>query len=264
MYGYIYMTTNLTNNKKYIGKHKSDILDEKYLGSGKVLHYAINKYGKKSFKCEILEWCETLSELNEREKYWISFYKAIIDHKFYNILPGGDGGCEKGRKLSEEHKKKIGDAQRGVLDGPPSIETRKKLSKSLKGHIVTEQTREKIRKANIGKKHSEETKLKISMNNKMRNPEVIEKMKASLKLSQERRAKQRLETMKKKYPNGFKQSEESNRKRSETMRGHKKSEQTKQKMRKPKSPEHIEHMRQAQKEAWKRRKERIGEDDNPF
>lgn len=45
MYGYIYITTNLTNNKKYIGKHASSKFDENYKGSGKRLWNAINKYG---------------------------------------------------------------------------------------------------------------------------------------------------------------------------------------------------------------------------
>lgn len=35
MYGYIYLTTNLINGKKYIGKHKSLTFDDSYFGSGK-------------------------------------------------------------------------------------------------------------------------------------------------------------------------------------------------------------------------------------
>lgn len=30
MFGYIYETTNLINNKKYIGKHKSNKFDKNY------------------------------------------------------------------------------------------------------------------------------------------------------------------------------------------------------------------------------------------
>lgn len=46
---YIYMTTNLINEKKYIGKHKGE-LDGSYLGSGTALLRAIDKYGKKILK----------------------------------------------------------------------------------------------------------------------------------------------------------------------------------------------------------------------
>lgn len=41
MYVYVYITTNLINGKRYIGQHRSNILDEKYLGSGKLLKNAI-------------------------------------------------------------------------------------------------------------------------------------------------------------------------------------------------------------------------------
>ena len=38
MFGYIYLTTNLINEKKYIGQKTSNkFLGESYLGSGKLL-----------------------------------------------------------------------------------------------------------------------------------------------------------------------------------------------------------------------------------
>lgn len=45
MYGYVYQTINLINGKKYIGKHKSNVFDESYKGSGVYLSRAIKKYG---------------------------------------------------------------------------------------------------------------------------------------------------------------------------------------------------------------------------
>lgn len=65
MYGYIYKTTNLINNKIYIGKHKSNLFDINYYGSGKIIRRALNKYGKDSFKLELLEECGSLEELSE-------------------------------------------------------------------------------------------------------------------------------------------------------------------------------------------------------
>ncbi len=41
----IYITTNLLNGKKYIGKDEKN--NPSYLGSGKLLKLAINKHGKK-------------------------------------------------------------------------------------------------------------------------------------------------------------------------------------------------------------------------
>jgi group I intron endonuclease len=84
----IYKTTNLVNGKFYIGKDAKNI--KSYLGSGKVLKQAIQKYGKANFKKEILEICNTLEELSEREKYWIKELKAIENG--YNLTEGGSGG----------------------------------------------------------------------------------------------------------------------------------------------------------------------------
>ena len=70
MYGYIYKTINLINNKMYIGKHRATIFEpNRYIGSGPILMKAIKKYGKENFKCELIEWCETKQQLDEREQY---------------------------------------------------------------------------------------------------------------------------------------------------------------------------------------------------
>lgn len=42
----IYKTTCLVNNMKYIGWHSTNNLNDGYLGSGKYLLRAIDKYGK--------------------------------------------------------------------------------------------------------------------------------------------------------------------------------------------------------------------------
>ena len=69
----IYKTTNLINGKIYVGKDSND--NPNYLGSGIVLKNAIDKYGRKSFKKEILEICD-LSNINDREIYWIAKLNA--------------------------------------------------------------------------------------------------------------------------------------------------------------------------------------------
>ena len=94
MYGFIYITTNHVNGKKYIGQKKYDRNGKwkKYLGSGIALKNAIIKYGIENFSKEIIEECETKELLDEREIYWITFYNASKDDLFYNIASGGDGG----------------------------------------------------------------------------------------------------------------------------------------------------------------------------
>jgi len=45
----IYKTTNLINNKIYVGKHNTSANDG-YLGSGKLIKQAVKKYGKENIK----------------------------------------------------------------------------------------------------------------------------------------------------------------------------------------------------------------------
>lgn len=107
-YGFIYITTNNINGKKYIGQksyHKSNW--KTYLGSGIHLKRAIDKYGKENFSREIIEECSTKEELDEREIYWISFYNAVESDLFYNIANGGDGGYTVAGYSEEELEKYI-------------------------------------------------------------------------------------------------------------------------------------------------------------
>lgn len=93
-YGFIYMTTNLVNNNRYIGKKKYDKRGvwKTYLGSGTIMRQAIAKYGYDCFSRDILDVAYSPEELNAKERYWIDEYNAVSDKSFYNISPGGDGG----------------------------------------------------------------------------------------------------------------------------------------------------------------------------
>ena len=93
-YGFVYLTTNKINGKRYIGQRYYDTKEKwkLYLGSGKILKDAIKKYGRDNFTVEILENCKTKEILNDKEKYWIKKYNAVVDDSFYNIAIGGDGG----------------------------------------------------------------------------------------------------------------------------------------------------------------------------
>lgn len=104
MYGYIYLTTNLLNNKKYIGKHTNKTFNSKYLGSGYLLKQAVKKYGRENFKCELLEECCDKIHLNNREIYWIKYYNACNDPMYYNIAKGGDGGLNTNKILINNGK----------------------------------------------------------------------------------------------------------------------------------------------------------------
>ena len=66
-YHFIYKITNKLNNKFYIGAHSTNNLNDGYMGSGKMIHLAIKKYGIENFKKEILEYCPNQNKLFERE-----------------------------------------------------------------------------------------------------------------------------------------------------------------------------------------------------
>lgn len=170
MYGYIYLTTNLVNNKKYIGRHKSSEFTENYKGSGKYLWNAINKYGWDNFKVEMIEECNSDEELNERERYWISHYNAVESDEFYNITEGGDG-------------RSLFGINNGMYGKNHSIEAKDKISNSMKGknnpfygkhhsdktkEILSIKSTKRLlgNKYNLGRKASEETKRKMSESHK--------------------------------------------------------------------------------------------------
>lgn len=236
---YIVYKYTFPDNKVYIGRTKNELTirsgsNGRNYKNQPLVGKAIKDFGWDNIKKEIIYSNLTLDGANRLEQELIKKYNATSIEFGYNMTIGGNGGgtVSKYRKpMSEETKKKIGENSRRCLTGRTvPKETREKLSNALKGHIVTQETRDKIRIANTGKTHSLETRKKISKNNKMHDPNVRKKVSESLKKSGSARAVKRLETMKRLYPDGFKQSKKSNELRSKSLTGTKKSEETRKKM----------------------------------
>src|SRR5574343_920872 len=102
MYFIIYKTINEITKKFYVGQHKTENINDGYLGSGSLLKRSIKKYGIENFKREILELCESKSHMNEREIYWIDKLNAKDLNIAYNITKGGEGD-RKSTRLNSSH-----------------------------------------------------------------------------------------------------------------------------------------------------------------
>ena len=194
MVGYIYLITDTTNGMKYTGKHhynKEGELDPNYHGSGVIIKNIYKKRPETLIE-EYVKTCYSEEEMCSDEQYYIKFYDTLWPNG-YNLTEGGDGWsggpCEemrrklsevhknisdetrrkmslakkgrtpynKGKHLSEEHKKKIGEANK---DKTMSEEARKKISESISGE----------KHPFFGKHHSEETRKKLSESHKGKVP----------------------------------------------------------------------------------------------
>ena len=179
---FIYMTTNLITNEKYIGKHYGTE-DDSYLGSGLILQRAILKYGKENFKREILYFSKNNQENNEKEKEFIKLYNAVEDKMFYNISEGGDGGdifhtlpLEQQEQLREKARQQCLGKGNPMYGKHHTEETKEKLRKIDKSYTQTEEYRKNMSEATkgekngmYGKKHTEESKQKMSKAKKGKN-----------------------------------------------------------------------------------------------
>lgn len=100
-FGFVYIITNLTSDKKYIGKKfftkakrkqvKGKIKRvrttsdwESYWGSNKILQEEVKSLGEDKYKREILHLCKTKSECSYMETYEIFVQGALIKADYYN------------------------------------------------------------------------------------------------------------------------------------------------------------------------------------
>jgi group I intron endonuclease len=185
-YGFIYITTNLINRKKYIGQKKFENGSHmnrwvNYLGSGVLLKRAISKYEEKNFVRDIIAIAYNKEELDYLEIDFIKCHNAAENENYYNISDGGHTGNPYAGKTEDELlkiKAKQSKARRGRVLSEEWIEN---IKKSLHANYKDEEQRrkhaffgetnpnygngDKIRGEKnwfYGKTHTEETKKKIS------------------------------------------------------------------------------------------------------
>lgn len=131
----VYQIVNTANGKKYIGsslnianrwnQHKRDLANNRH--TNKHLQAAWNQYGSDSFAWCVIEKCPP-ENLLEREQFYLpkdGTIEALRQGGYYNAYPiaGSPMGTKqsdessqkkseklKGRKFSEDHRRKIGEA----------------------------------------------------------------------------------------------------------------------------------------------------------
>lgn len=79
----------------YIGKHKTKVLDDGYLGSGTKLKNDMIKFGENNFRKEWLMFCEDEDEMNLMEGVYVD-QTWVERSDTYNVKIGGLHGGIKG------------------------------------------------------------------------------------------------------------------------------------------------------------------------
>lgn len=164
----IYKTTNLVNNKYYVGCHQTANLNDGYIGSGKHLRHAVKKYGIDNFKVEILHHASTKEEMFQIEKHIVN-EELVNDVQSYNLKIGGSGGnpgivgAFTGKTHSVETKEKQRQASLGQVttnakreklsrnNGMKDATVAKKVADKLTGRTLTSEHRKNVALANTGK-----------------------------------------------------------------------------------------------------------------
>lgn len=88
---YLYQITNLINGKIYIGVHKTNNLNDGYMGSGHHLKNAIRCYGIENFRKDILQTFSSEEEMYKAEAEIVN-KDFLLREDVYNIALGGNGG----------------------------------------------------------------------------------------------------------------------------------------------------------------------------
>ena len=169
----IYKVTNQIDGKFYIGSHKTKDLNDKYMGSGKYLKHAQEKYGIENFKKEILFVFDTPEEMYAKEAEIVNA-DFLAEENTYNLKIGGFGGFDyinssglnnNVDKQNYEYIKIRRNA--GLIGGVVTTQKDKENNTGLFSENIRKVLREKVvdRFPNgtmYRKQHSEETKQKMS------------------------------------------------------------------------------------------------------
>ena len=175
-YYYVYETTNLTNDKKYIGQHCTRDLEDGYYGSCKELKKDIGNGDE--YEVEILKFCKNIWHVGHEEKWAVKRVNGVHSKRYYNTqnplfinYPFEFGMTDeskrkmsrsslgnipwiKGKTHTVESKKKMKGSRESMTgENSPNFGKKGELSPNF-GRNHTKDACEKISQALIGKKFS--------------------------------------------------------------------------------------------------------------
>jgi hypothetical protein len=146
------------NNKIYVGVHKTKNINDGYMGSGKVIKRAMEKYGTDNFRKDILETFQDIESMYAREKELVT-EEFLSREDVYNLRRGGLGGFDHINKTEKNlygNNGKLGFGGENLIASwgkKHTIETKRKISETHKTNYLN---------GGInpfrGKKHTDETK----------------------------------------------------------------------------------------------------------
>lgn len=90
-YNYVYKIIQLSTGREYIGKHKTDNLNDGYMGSGTLITPAVLE-NPSDFVKTIIWYCDSESKMNELEAALVTeeYLLKNFPEKTFNQVPGGD------------------------------------------------------------------------------------------------------------------------------------------------------------------------------
>jgi group I intron endonuclease len=199
----IYRIRNLVNDKVYIGsttemgfceRLKDHLRSLRRNAHGNShLQHAWNHYGEDAFIFEILEPITDKTLIQEREQFHID---SVSPEQRYNIAPAAPGrplsnetkakisarvsATLKGHFVSDETKRRLSESHLGKKKSP---EVSKKTADALRGRTVSEEQRQKISNTLKGRKRPPEMVQRVAakLRGRKRSPELVEKTASKLR-----------------------------------------------------------------------------------
>lgn len=153
MFYTVYKITNQVNGKIYIGVHKTDDLNDDYMGSGVRLKLAKEKYGIENFTREYLRVFDNAEDMFKMESELVN-EEFVSRDDTYNLKVGGHGGWD------ACHRKYYTDPEFRKIH----------RQNSIRGGLSAASTRNPLGTF-FNRSHSDETKAKMSEKAKLRTGE---------------------------------------------------------------------------------------------